>query len=61
MITFKQHITEQTRGKGLTIFDIDETLFRTKALVRIIKDGKVIILKTIPKPVELITIEVKVK
>lgn len=30
-------------------------------LKEIIKDGKVIILKTIPKPVELITIEVKVK
>jgi hypothetical protein len=42
MLSFKTYITEQTRGKGLTIFDIDETLFRTKALVRIMKDGKLI-------------------
>jgi phosphoserine phosphatase len=42
MINFKSFIAEQTRGKGLTVFDIDETLFQTKALVKIIKDGKVI-------------------
>jgi hypothetical protein len=42
MLNFKQFITEQSNGKGLTIFDIDETLFRTKALVRIMKDGKVV-------------------
>jgi hypothetical protein len=42
MQTFKQFINEQSNGKGLTIFDIDETLFRTKALVRIMKDGKVV-------------------
>jgi len=42
MLSFKSFIAEQTRGKGLTIFDIDETLFKTKALVRIMKDGKVI-------------------
>lgn len=42
MLSFKSFITEQTRGKGLTIFDIDETLFRTKALVRIMKDGKLV-------------------
>jgi hypothetical protein len=42
MLSFRSFITEQNRGKGLTIFDIDETLFQTKALVRVIKDGKVI-------------------
>jgi hypothetical protein len=42
MLSFRSFITEQTRGKGLTIFDIDETLFKTKALVRIMKDGKVV-------------------
>jgi hypothetical protein len=42
MQSFKQFITEQSNGKGLTIFDIDETLFRTKALVKIMKDGKLV-------------------
>ena len=42
MLSFKSFITEQTRGKGLTIFDIDETLFQTKALVKVMKDGKII-------------------
>lgn len=42
MLSFKSFITEQTRGKGLTIFDIDETLFQTKALVKVMKDGKVV-------------------
>lgn len=42
MLSFRSFITEQTRGKGLTIFDIDETLFQTKALVKVIKDGKVV-------------------
>lgn len=42
MLSFRSFIAEQTRGKGLTIFDIDETLFQTKALVRIMKDGKVV-------------------
>ena len=42
MLSFKSFITEQTRGKGLTIFDIDETLFQTKALVKVVKDGKVV-------------------
>ncbi len=39
MLSFKSFITEQTRGKGLTIFDIDETLFRTSAKIRVMKDG----------------------
>ena len=42
MINFKSFITEQTRGKGLTVFDIDETLFQTKAMVKIMKDGKLV-------------------
>ncbi len=42
MLSFKSFITEQTRSKGLTIFDIDETLFQTKALVKVMKDGKVV-------------------
>lgn len=42
ILSFRQYITEQTRGKGLTIFDIDETLFRTKALVRVMKGGKIV-------------------
>lgn len=42
MLSFRSFITEQARGKGLTIFDIDETLFQTKALVRVMKDGKVV-------------------
>jgi phosphoserine phosphatase len=42
MLSFSSFITEQTRGKGLTIFDIDETLFQTKALVKVMKGGKVV-------------------
>ncbi len=42
MISFKQHLHENTRGKGLTVFDIDETLFQTQALIHIKKDGKTI-------------------
>lgn len=42
MLSFKSFVTEETRGVGLTIFDIDETLFKTNALVRIIKDDKVV-------------------
>lgn len=41
MLSFKQHITEAT-GRGLTIFDIDDTLFHTKAKVDVIKNGKII-------------------
>jgi hypothetical protein len=42
MLSFRSFITEQTRGKGLTIFDIDETLFRTSAKIRVMKDGKLV-------------------
>jgi hypothetical protein len=42
MISFKEFISESQDGAGLTIWDIDETLFRTTARVHIIKDGKII-------------------
>lgn len=42
MKSFKEHLAEQSGNQGLTIFDIDETLFRTKAKVDVVKDGKVI-------------------
>lgn len=41
MKSFNQFIIERS-GKGLTIFDIDETMFITKAKVKVVKDGKVI-------------------
>jgi len=41
MKNFKIYLEEQS-GKGLTIFDIDETMFITKAKVKVVKDGKVI-------------------
>jgi hypothetical protein len=42
VLSFRQHLNENTRGKGLTVFDIDETLFQTQALIHIKKDGKTI-------------------
>ena len=42
MLSFKQHLQEQPRGMGLTVFDIDETLFQTQALIHIVKDGKTV-------------------
>ena len=41
MLSFSEYLEERA-GKGLTIFDIDETMFKTKAKVHVIKDGKVI-------------------
>ena len=41
MKNFITYLEEQS-GKGLTIFDIDETMFITKAKVKVVKDGKVI-------------------
>jgi len=41
MKTFKQFLDEAA-GKGLTIFDIDDTLFHTDAKVYVKKDGKVV-------------------
>jgi hypothetical protein len=42
MLSFRSYILEQTSDMGLTVFDIDETLFQTRALVNVMKDGKVI-------------------
>ena len=41
MLNFKRYL-EEAQGKGLTIFDIDETMFITKAKVHVVKNGKVI-------------------
>ena len=40
MQNFKQYLSEG--AKGLTIFDIDDTMFKTKAKVQVKKNGKVI-------------------
>lgn len=40
MKTYKQ-LKEETRG-SLSIWDIDETLFKTKAKIYVVKDGKVV-------------------
>lgn len=42
MLSFKEFLNESQELAGLTIWDIDETLFRTKARVHIVKDGKII-------------------
>lgn len=42
MLSFKSFLAEDVKGKGLTVFDIDETLFRTKAKILIVKDGEVV-------------------
>ena len=41
MVKFKTFLLE-AEGKGLTMFDVDETMFITKAKVKVMKDGKVI-------------------
>ena len=41
MVKFKTYLQEAA-GKGLTMFDVDETMFMTKAKVKVVKDGKVI-------------------
>ncbi len=41
MILFNTYLTE-AEGKGLTIFDIDDTLFKTNAKVKIIKNNKIV-------------------
>ena len=38
MKTFKQHITEVRGGQGLTIFDIDKTLFNSDTKINVKKD-----------------------
>lgn len=41
MRPFIEYLEEQD-GAGLTIFDIDETLFRTTAKIQVVKNGKVV-------------------
>lgn len=41
MKSFSEYLEERS-GIGLTIFDIDETMFKTKAKVKVMKDGKLV-------------------
>ena len=41
MKNFKTYLVE-AEGKGLTMFDVDETMFITKAKVKVMKNGKVV-------------------
>ena len=40
MKNFKEYLNEQYKNGGLTIFDIDDTLFHTTAKIGVVKDGK---------------------
>ena len=40
MQSFKTFILEAKEGIGLTVFDIDDTLFHTFAMIKVMKDGK---------------------
>ena len=42
MLSLKEYLSEAVEGKGLTIFDIDDTLFHTTAKIAVMKDGKVV-------------------
>lgn len=42
VISFKEHFLLEAVGKGLTVFDLDDTLFTSGAKVSVIKDKKVI-------------------
>lgn len=42
MISFREYLIESQERGGLTIFDIDDTLFHTTAQVKVIRDGKVV-------------------
>ena len=41
MNSFKEYLTE-AKNKGLTIFDIDDTMFKTKAKVKVMPSGKLL-------------------
>ena len=41
-MNLRSYLTTNKNGRDLTIFDIDETLFRTFAKVNVLKDGKVV-------------------
>lgn len=40
MLKFKEYLEEQYKDGGLTIFDIDDTLFHTTAKISVVKGGK---------------------
>lgn len=40
MLSFKTFLSEETDKGGLTIFDIDDTLFHTTAKISVVKNGK---------------------
>ena len=40
MQSFKTFILEAKEGIGLTVFEIDDTLFHTFAMIKVMKDGK---------------------
>ena len=40
MHDFKKYLTEEHEKGGLTIFDIDDTLFHTTAKIKVMRDGK---------------------
>lgn len=40
MLKFKEYTNKQFKDNGLTIFDIDDTLFHTTAKIGVVKDGK---------------------
>jgi len=42
LLSFKEYITEATEDRGLTVFDIDETLFKTNSLIYVMKDGEIV-------------------
>jgi hypothetical protein len=42
MIGLKDYIYEREEGSGLTIWDIDETLFNTKALIYVMKGAQLV-------------------
>ena len=42
MLSFRQYLFEEESSGGLTIFDIDDTLFHTTAKVHVKKNGKVV-------------------
>ena len=42
MYSFKEFLSEENKLGRLTIFDIDDTLLHTTALIAVLKDGKVV-------------------
>lgn len=42
MESFKEYLMEENKLGRLSIFDIDDTLFHTTAMISVVKDGKVV-------------------